>query len=138
MEQVAVIERRCFPDPWSENLLREMLTHPRAVNLAAIDDRGHVLGYAGFQWVLDEGDIQNIAVDTPFRRQGIAGALLTALATAAREKHLRLLTLEVRASNAPAQALYLKYGYTPVGRRKNYYIRPREDAILMTWKMKEE
>ena len=82
--------------------------------------------------VLDEGSLDNIAVAPDRRRQGIADALLTAVEARARAMELRFITLEVRASNGPAAALYAKHGFVPVGRRTNYYEKPREDAILMT------
>ena len=81
--------------------------------------------------VLDEGNLDNIAVARPARRNGVADALLSALTGFGRE-HLACLMLEVRASNAPAIALYEKHGFTAAGRRKNYYDAPCEDAILMT------
>ena len=129
---VAALERRCFPaDPWSEALFQASLENPGAAVLLAQGEDGAVLGYAVLSVVLDEGNLDNIAVAPDARRRGVADALLGALTGFGRE-HLALLTLEVRASNAPAIALYEKYGFVPVGRRKNYYDAPREDAVLMT------
>ena len=93
---------------------------------------GTVLGYAGLLVVLDEGYITNVAVCPDYRRQGIAGELLGVFQRFAEGKQLAFLTLEVRESNAPARALYTKYGYKEVGVRKNYYDHPKENAILMT------
>ena len=95
------------------------------------EEDGAVLGYAVLSAVLDEGNLDNIAVAPEYRRRGVADALLGALTGFGREC-LALLTLEVRASNAPAIALYEKHGFAAVGRRKNYYSAPREDAVLMT------
>ena len=81
--------------------------------------------------VLDEGNLDNIAVAPDYRRRGVADALLGAV-TGFGRAHLAALLLEVRASNAPAIALYEKHGFAAVGRRKNYYEAPKEDAILMT------
>lgn len=132
---VAALEKRCFPaDPWSENLFRFALDSPNSTILLAEGADGTLLGYAVLYTVLDEGNLDNIAVAPEFRRQGVADALLAALTGFARE-HLARLFLEVRASNAPALALYRKYGFAEVGRRKNYYEKPREDAILMTWEI---
>ena len=130
--QVAAIERQCFPDPWSERMLREHLDNQCAAALAAVDQDGRVLGYAGVLVVLDEGYITNVAVAPQYRRRGIASALLGVFDRFARGNRLAFLTLEVRASNAAAIALYEKLGYRRAGRRKNYYEHPREDAILMT------
>ena len=93
---------------------------------------GTLLGYAGLLVVLDEGYITNVAVRPAYRRQGIASDLLGVFERFARGHQLTFLTLEVRASNAPAIALYEKYGFQRAGVRPNYYQSPREDAIIMT------
>ena len=129
--QIAALERACFSHPWSEDMLREELWNDAAVIVAAEGEDGTVLGYAGLQTVLDEGYINNVAVDPRFRRQGVADELIAAFVRFGRAK-LAFLTLEVRASNAPAIALYEKHGFQEVGRRKDYYVDPKEDAILMT------
>lgn len=129
--QIAALERACFSHPWSEDALREELWNDSAVIIAAEGEDGTVLGYAGLQTVLDEGYINNVAVDQRFRRQGVADELIAAFVRFGRAR-LAFLTLEVRSSNAPAIALYAKHGFREVGRRKNYYDDPREDAILMT------
>ena len=128
---VAALEKACFPaDPWSEGLFRDALDNPNTAILLAEGEDGAVLGYAVLSTVLDEGNLDNIAVARPARRNGVADALLSALTGFGRE-HLACLMLEVRASNAPAIALYEKHGFVAVGRRKNYYDAPREDAVLM-------
>ena len=81
--------------------------------------------------LLKETDMMNIAVDPDYRRQGIAEKLCLALVEALKEKGNHCLTLEVRASNAPAIALYEKLGFTQVGLRKNYYHKPKEDALIL-------
>lgn len=129
--QIAALERICFSHPWSEEALRAELWNDSAVVIAAVGEDGTVLGYAGLQAVLDEGYINNVAVAPAYRRRGVAGALIAALVRFGEAK-LSFLTLEVRASNAPAIALYEKYGFTQAGRRKNYYDDPREDALLLT------
>lgn len=132
LPQLTALEQICFPaDPWSEALFRQALDNPAVAILLAQGEDGAVLGYAVLSTVLDEGNLDNIAVHPEYRRQGVADALLGALTGFGRE-HLSALMLEVRASNAPAIALYEKHGFAAVGRRKNYYDAPREDAILMT------
>lgn len=128
---VAAIERDCFSSPWTEEMLAEELQHENAVYLVAEEGEGGVLGYAGLLTVLDEGYVTNVAVAPAFRRKGVADALVSALCRFGKEK-LAFLTLEVRASNKPAVSLYEKYGFSPVGRRSNYYEHPVEDAVLMT------
>ena len=129
--QIAALERACFSRPWSEDMLREELWNDAAVILVAEGEDGTVLGYAGLQTVMDEGYINNVAVDSRFRRQGVADELVAALVRFGRAK-LAFLTLEVRASNAPAIALYEKYGFQRAGLRPKYYDKPREDAVIMT------
>ena len=129
--QVAALERACFSRPWSEESLQGELWNDSAVIIVAEGEDGTVLGYAGLQTVLDEGYINNVAVDEKFRRQGVADELIAAFVRFGQAK-LAFLTLEVRASNAPAISLYAKHGFVEVGRRKNYYEAPREDAVLMT------
>ncbi len=132
LDEVAELERVCFSDPWSRNMLSEELENDLAAFLVALDERGAVAGYAGMQVVLDEGYILNIAVRPDCRRQGVAGRLLQVFLDFARGNRLSFLTLEVRASNYAAIALYGSRGFRGVGRRKNYYEHPKEDAVLMT------
>lgn len=131
LEQVAALERECFSHPWTEAMLEEELYNSQASFLVAEDGEGGVLGYAGLHVVLDEGYIDNIAVEEPARKHGVASALLDVFCRFG-AANLAFLTLEVRASNAPAIALYKKYGFQEVGLRPNFYTAPREDAIIMT------
>ena len=131
LEQIAALERECFADPWSYASLEEELYNPQASFIVAEDGEGGVLGYAGLTAVLDEGYIDNIAVEPAARRHGVASALLDVFCRFGQER-LAFLTLEVRASNAAAIALYRKFGFEEAGRRRDYYQRPREDAIIMT------
>lgn len=132
LPQLTALEQICFPaDPWSGALFQTALDNPAVAILLAQGEDGALLGYAVLSTVLDEGNLDNIAVAPEARRNGIADALLSALIAFGRE-HLACLMLEVRASNAPAIALYEKRGFIAVGRRKNYYDAPKEDAVLMT------
>ena len=133
--QIEEIERKCFSRPWTVGQLRSQMRDAQHEFIAAMDG-GRVLGYVGLMYVLDEGYISNVAVHPEARRQGIGDALIDALAAKAAELELAFLTLEVRESNAPAIALYAKHGFHPVGKRKNYYDAPKEDAVLMTCYLK--
>ena len=82
--------------------------------------------------LLDEGYITNVAVRPDCRRRGVAGKLLDVFERFAEGNHLAFLSLEVRASNYAAIALYGQHGYRGVGRRRNYYEHPKEDAVIMT------
>jgi ribosomal-protein-alanine N-acetyltransferase len=123
----AALEAAIFPDPWSLQNIRSAVCAPCTRLYGAFSDTDALIGYVFLTQVLDTADIDNIAVAPDFRRQGIAALLLdTALDGVDADIHL-----EVRASNAPAIALYQKYGFTAYGTRRNYYDDPREDAVLM-------
>ena len=132
LDEVAELERICFSTPWSRNMLAEELDNLLSAFLVALDDNDRVVGYAGVQVILDEGYITNIAVRPECRRQGVAAQLLQVFMDFAKANKLSFLTLEVRASNYDAIALYGSRGFRSMGRRKNYYEHPKEDAIIMT------
>lgn len=127
---VAALEKLCFSMPWSENAIRSELINPLSLWLVATNEEG-VVGYIGSQAVLDEADVMNVAVVPSCRQNGVASGLVEALVAALSAKGVRCLTLEVRASNEPAKALYRKLGFEEVGRRPNYYQAPREDALIL-------
>ena len=97
-----------------------------------------VIGYAGLLVAADEGYITNVAVDPSRRRQGVAAQLLQVFDDFAKGNRLAFLTLEVRPSNAAAIALYRGFGFREVGRRRNYYDLPKEDALILTKYYTEE
>ena len=88
-------------------------------------------GYVGSQTVLDEADLMNVAVHPAYRRKGIAQALLNELERRLEENGVVTVALEVRASNDSAIRLYEKLGYSLAGIRKNYYFKPKEDALIL-------
>lgn len=134
VESVVEIEESSFPVPWSKNsFIYELLENERAVYLVAKDVMERVLGYVGLWVVFEEGHITNLAVHPLYRRQGVARALLEGLIEAVRPLGVQHLTLEVRASNRPAQQLYEKMGFVQVGIRRKYYLDNNEDAFIM-WK----
>jgi len=127
----AAVERACFSLPWSEAGFLSELQKEGARCFAALSPSGEVVGWAGLESVCGEGSVTNIAVLPEFRRRGTGEALTRALLAAARELALDRLLLEVRASNAPAIALYEKLGFSPLGVRPGFYEAPREDALMM-------
>ena len=128
--QIAQIEKVCFSDPWSEKSVASELENELSLWLVA-EEAGQVCGYVGSQTVLGETDMMNVAVHPDFRRRGIAEALVNALVEALKAKGSHCLTLEVRASNSPARALYEKLGFSRIGTRKNYYRNPKEDGLIL-------
>ena len=128
--RVAELEKLCFSDPWSEKSIASELENELSLWLVA-EDNGTVAGYVGSQTVMGETDMMNIAVAPEYRRQGIARTLVDKLTEALRSSGSRSLTLEVRASNEPAKALYAALGFTEAGRRPKYYRNPKEDALIL-------
>lgn len=128
--QIALLERECFADPWSQQSIASELHNPLSLWLVAQEGQT-LLGYVGSQTCQDETDMMNIAVSPASRRQGVARALIEALVSALREGGSKQLTLEVRASNGPARQLYESLGFLQVGLRKNYYRNPKEDALIL-------
>jgi len=133
--RVVEIERDGFAHPWSRELLERELDHAWSHTLLALEpDAGRgerVLGYIVFWLVHDEVHVLNVATALEARRRGVGRALMDAAEEAGRLRGARLSTLEVRRSNAPAIALYVRLGYRQVGVRPNYYAEEREDAIVM-------
>ncbi len=126
--QVMEIERESFPSPWSETMFKN---RDRSIFLVA-RLRGRIIGYAAGFLMTDELHLGNIAVHKDFRGRRIAKKLLQRIIEIARSKKVRLITLEARAGNIPAQNLYRKFGFKTAGRRKGYYQDRKEDAIIMT------
>lgn len=127
------LERICFPeDFWSEISFYEALAVPACSVYAAYDKSlESIAAYGVIYTAADEGDLANIAVIPEMRRRGLGEALLTRLLSAAVEKGAQRIFLEVRESNESARGLYKKVGFEEIGKRRNYYVNPREDAVIM-------
>ena len=130
IDAVLAIEQASFGDPWNRSAFMELLDDPRVAFLVA-DAGGDVLGYVVAWFVLDEGEIGNLAVADVARRHGVGARLLDGAITAVRAADVNSLYLEVRDSNAAARALYASRGFAEVGRRRDYYRRPKEDALVL-------
>ena len=128
--QIAALESLCFHDPWSENSIASELGNKLSLWLVALEGEC-VIGYVGSQTVLGWTDMMNVAVHPDFRRCGVGRMLIEELIRRLKEQGSECLTLEVRASNESAKALYFGLGFTEVGRRKNYYHNPKEDALIL-------
>jgi len=127
---MAAIEHAVFTDPWSLEALRATLDSMVTEVLVA-EANGEVAGYVITQVVLDEAEIQNLAVTPGRRRQGIATALVSRGIERAVARGAARVFLDVRESNVAARHLYAGLGFEPVARRRGYYRRPREDAIVL-------
>ena len=134
---IGALERQCFAAPWPEEAVAAYINGGNCLMLCAEGEGGELLGYVGMQHVLDEGYIGNVCTAPQHRRRGVARALLAELESRSRRLGLAFLTLEARASNAAAIALYEGAGYGRVGTRPGYYQHPAEDAVIMTLFLKE-
>jgi ribosomal-protein-alanine N-acetyltransferase len=130
LPQVMLIELATFTMPWGEATFRGLLRR-RDSDLWVAEDRGNIAGYAVFWAVMDQGELGNVAVDEVFRGQGVGSKLIQAVLERAVERGVREIFLEVRKSNVRAQDLYKTFGFSEAGRRKNYYLEPLEDALVM-------
>lgn len=124
----ADLEARVYPQAWSEGIFRDELTHPSRRYLVAESATG-LVGYGGVMVTSDEAHITTVVVDPSRRKERLGTRLMLALVEAAVGLGASSLTLEVRASNTAAQALYRRFGMAPVGVRKQYY--RDEDAMIM-------
>lgn len=131
LRAIAAIERLAFSDPWSARSFRDALEHSAVYFGCARSDAGEVLGYVVAWFVVDEGEIANLAVAPEGWGQGIGRALLDAALAEAKRRGVETVYLEVRDSNARARRLYQSSGFEEVGRRRGYYRRPVEDAIVL-------
>lgn len=134
LPEVLAIERRSFPNPWPpatfEGEIQNLgLSHP----VVAVDEEAdRVAGYIIYWVIRDEAQINNIAVHPDYRRRRIAENMLRRVLDALKNEGIQFVTLEVRAGNAGARALYDKLGFKPIGLRKEYYTNPVEDAVVMS------
>lgn len=137
-EALARLEQECFgAHAWSEDALTESLLkyNYRFFVAAKVgengEETGNIVGYVGMYIVAAEGNITNVAVTAPARRQGIGRGLLNALCDYSKKTDCIALTLEVRVSNTPAKKLYESFGFESAGVRKNFYEDPTEDAEIL-------
>ncbi|MDR2045044.1 MAG: ribosomal protein S18-alanine N-acetyltransferase [Clostridium sp.] len=130
VEAVSRIEAETFRMPWSPQDFADLVKARNALYLVA-EEEGEIAGCCGMTIVVPEGFLSNVAVRENFRRKGIGEAMLRRLIGQAREKGVRDITLEVRASNTAAIHFYKKIGFLSEGIRPDFYQQPREDALIM-------
>ena len=131
LQGAAAVEAACFSQPWSADSLELLTKDGIGVGFVCMAD-GRVAAYGGMMCAVDEGQITNIAVLPEYRCRGMGDALVRALLRYAKDEKLSTVTLEVRASNAAAIHLYRHHGFAEVGRRKAFYSKPTEDALILT------
>lgn len=132
LDEVALLEKSCFSVPWTKSLLKNEIDNNNSKFLVAVDENQQVMGYIGFNYVLDEGYITNLAVFPEYRGNGVAQELLKNVIDFAYQKKLKFVSLEVRITNVAAISLYEKFNFLKVGERKGFYTCPKENALIMT------
>lgn len=130
VDAIAAIERASFADPWTRESFASFARRSDVFFRVAEAD-GRLAGYLVAWFVADEGELANVAVAPDARGRGIGAALLDELLAVAAERGVEAVYLEVRESNAVARTLYAGRGFLMVGRRRGYYRRPVEDALVL-------
>jgi ribosomal-protein-alanine N-acetyltransferase len=131
LRSVLRIEAETNPRPWTYSLFLSELRYGESRIYVVARKQHEVVGFAGLMLVVGDGHITNVGIDPEHRREGTATRLLAVLARRAIAEGVGALTLEVRESNTGAQELYRRFGFAPVGVRKNYYADANEDAVIM-------
>ena len=132
IHDVVAMERVCYSDPWPASSFTALPSNERVFFVVArASDSGELQGFAIAWYVMNEGELANLAVAPEARRRGIGQTLLDAVTTDALGRGTSELYLEVRESNSAARELYRVAGFEQVGRRKRYYRQPEEDALIL-------
>jgi len=133
LPEVLGIEHRSFSNPWPQSTFEgEIQNVGLSFPLVALDERmGQIAGYCIYWVIRDEVQINNIAVHPDYRRRRVAEDMLRGIFAGLEKQGIHAVLLEVRAGNAPARLLYDKLGFKAIGRRKDYYTHPTEDAVVM-------
>jgi ribosomal-protein-alanine N-acetyltransferase len=131
LDELLVIEQAQFPEPWTRGMMLDEISNTETRRYTVAVEAASIVGYLGVMFVLDELHVNTLGTLPGYEGRGVATALLDDAWRDALERGVRRATLEVAVSNARAQRLYHRYGFRPVGIRKNYYERTHEDALVL-------
>lgn len=137
IEQAVRVEESSFSRPWTAEIFHASLLLPYVRYYVAETEAAGIIGICGLRNIAGEGEITNVGVLPLYRRNGAAQQMLKFLLRDGGNWGIEAFTLEVRAGNAPAIALYRKNGFHTEGKRTDFYELPREDALIM-WRRREE
>jgi len=129
--ELLVIEIAQFPEPWSRTMLLDEITNVETRRYTVAVENKEIIGYLGVMFVMDELHINTIGTLPGHEGRGVATSLMDEAWEDAKARKIARATLEVAVSNERAQSLYARYGFRPVGIRKNYYERIQEDALIL-------
>lgn len=136
IDSVHSLNLECFSsEAWSKKSIEYELSSPHAITLIA-EVNGDTVGFLSAKSLFGECYINNIGITKSYRRQGIAVLLLSKLIQLCTDRHDDFITLEVRVSNTSAISLYSRFNFEQVGKRKDFYTKPTEDALLLTLNLK--
>lgn len=132
LSDILVIENQQFPEPWSRSMMLDEITNSENRRYSVAEENGVVIGYLGLMFVLkDELHINSIGTRPGHEGRGVATSLLDEAWAEVSSRGVARATLEVAVSNTRALELYYRYGFAPVGVRKNYYQQTHEDALIL-------
>ncbi|EHQ87772.1 ribosomal protein S18-alanine N-acetyltransferase [Desulfosporosinus youngiae] len=131
LEAILDIEMASFSTPWSMQAFKAELKDNEYARYVCLELEGKVIGYMGLWFILDEGHITNVAIAPNYRGQKWGEFLMRSVMSKMSNEGMERMTLEVRASNSPAQSLYSRLGFVTAGVRKGYYADTGEDALIM-------
>jgi [ribosomal protein S18]-alanine N-acetyltransferase len=129
--ELLVLEVAQFPEPWSRTMLLDEITNLENRRYTVAVENKTIIGYLGVMFVMDELHINTLGTLPGHEGRGVATSLMDEAWQDAKDRDIARATLEVAVSNERAQALYARYGFRPVGIRKNYYERTQEDALIL-------
>ncbi|HCX72595.1 MAG TPA: ribosomal-protein-alanine N-acetyltransferase [Candidatus Cloacimonas sp.] len=136
LPQVLAIEQQLFADPWQAGMFTEEIDKHEA--WVAINELNQIVGYLTGWLVADDFSLNNIAVDKSFQRKKIATKLLKEIIKKLRTRKCKNIFLVVRESNLAAIRLYEKFQFVIIGKKKEYYQKPVEDALVMKLEIEEK
>ncbi len=131
ISDLLLIEEAQFPEPWSRRMLREEIENESTRRYTVVEEGGRVVGVLGLMFIEDDAHINTIATAPDMERRGIGRTLLDDGLAAAIQRGSTRMTLEVAVGNEAARAFYAKYGFAPLGIRKQYYQKTGEDALVL-------
>jgi len=131
LPRILEIEQSCFPAPWAYQSFVNELRDNEYARYFCLEHDGKIIGYMGLWFILEEGHITNVAISPEYQGKGLGEYLMRSVMELMAKEGMERMTLEVRASNRPAQKLYERLGFVTAGVRKGYYSDNREDALIM-------